>query len=91
MATGNLSQGKGLHLAHLNVRSMFGGHKFDVLKNQICNSGVDFFTISETWLNAAIPDKIIEVPNYTVTRLDRSWSGNQSNLPKNREVALHVS
>ena len=66
--------GKGPHLAHLNVRSTFGGHKFDVLKNQISNSGIDIFTISESWLTAAFPDKLIEVSPYTVTRLDRSWS-----------------
>ena len=82
IAAGKVSHGKGFHLAHLNVRSMFGGHKFDVLKNQICNSGIDLFTLSETWLNEAIPDKLVEVSPYTITRLDRTWSNNQNNTPK---------
>ena len=43
---GNL--GKGLHLAHLNVRSLLGGHKGDLLRSQISKSDLDVFTISET-------------------------------------------
>ena len=74
MAVNRLYHGKGFHLAHLNVRSMFGGHKLDLLKQQISNSGVDVFTLSETWLNAAIPDRLIETSSYNVCRLDRNWS-----------------
>ena len=36
--------GKGLHIAHLKVRSMFGGKKFDMLKMQIELSGFDVVT-----------------------------------------------
>ena len=71
--TGLNKYGKGLHLAHLKVRSRFGSHKLDILKKQIESSEVDIFTISETWLNSFIPDKIVEIPNYNVVILDRDW------------------
>ena len=65
--------GKGLHVAHLNVRSLMGGHKFDVLRHQIRQSGIHIFTISESWLGEAIPDKAVEIRGYNTARLDRSW------------------
>ena len=69
--------GRGLHLGHLNVRSLTGGHKFDILKHQIRNGGMEVFTLSETWLSESIPDKLVEIPNFNITRLDRSWNINQ--------------
>ena len=72
--TGLNKHGKGLHLAHLKVRSRFGSHKLDMLKKQDESSKVDIFTISETWLNSSILDNIVEIPNYNVVRLDRGWT-----------------
>ena len=66
--------GKGLHIAHLNIRSIMGGHSFDLTKHQIRNSNVDFFTLSETWLSESIPNEIISIEGYNVTRLDRNWN-----------------
>ena len=66
--------GKGTHFAHLNIRSVFGGRKLDMLKCQIRDSQIDVFTLSETWPNPAVPDQTIDVPSYTVIRCDRSWS-----------------
>ena len=60
--TGLKKHGKGLHLAHLKVRSRFGSHKLDMLKKQIDSSKVDIFRIAETWLNSSIPDKIVKNP-----------------------------
>ena len=75
--------GKGFHIAHLNVRSLMGGQKLEMLKNQIGESDVDFFTLSETWLTDAIPDGIINLPSYTLCRADRSWNGaNNGDAPK---------
>ena len=45
--------GKGVHLAHLNVRSVFGGGKLDMLKLQIEHSGIDVFSLSESWLTTS--------------------------------------
>ena len=58
--------GKGLKVAHLNVRSLLAGGKSDLLKLQIANSGVEIFTMSETWLTQAIPDELVRIPNYSV-------------------------
>ena len=76
--------GKGLNIAHLNVRSIMGGHKFEMVRNQIEKSNIDVFTISESWLSKAVPDRVIECMNYNVVRLDRGWSetGNDNALPK---------
>ena len=75
---GNLRMERGLHIAHLNVRSLVGGHKLDMLKHQIKESGIKIFTMSETWLTEAIPNKVIEIDGFETVRLDRSWrDGNE--------------
>ena len=74
--------GKGLNVAHLNVRSLLAGGKSDLLKLQIADSGVEIFTMSETWLTQAIPDELVRVPNYSVSRVDRSWGGHHNGPAK---------
>ena len=83
MIMDNLKLGKGLHMAHLNIRSITAGNKFELFKNQLYNSRIDVFTLSETWLSESIPDKVIEVPSYNITRLDRSWSNGNVNVRGN--------
>ena len=76
--------GKGLNIAHLNVRSIMGGHKLEMVRNQIENSGIDVFTISESWLSGATPDRVVECMGQSTVRLDRSWNdtGDSNALPK---------
>ena len=76
--------GKGLKVAHLNVRSIMGGHKLEMVRNQIEGNSIDVFTMSESWLSKAIPDRIIECMNYNVVRLDWNWNdaGDGEALPK---------
>ena len=75
--------GKGLHIAHLNVRSLMGGRKFDMVKEQIDKSGIDIFSLSETWLHEGIPNNIIDCQNYNIVRLDRGWNViDHNNRPK---------
>ena len=80
--------GKGLHIAHLNVRSMFGGHKSDILKRQIRDSGVHVFTLSESWLNGAIPNGLVEISGYNMVRADRSWGIGEGNQLYKRSGGL---
>ena len=68
-----LNLGRGLHISHLNVRSLMGGHAFDMTKHQIKENGIDIFTMSETWLTEAIPDKTVAIEGYSLVRLDRNW------------------
>ena len=58
------AHGKGLHIAHLNVRSMLSVNTLDLLLTQIRTSGIGVFTISETWLHQAIPSSHIAVDTY---------------------------
>ena len=75
--------GRGLHIAHLNVRSLMGGHTFDMTKHQIKESGIDIFTLSETWLTEAIPNKTVAIDGYSMVRLDRNWRDpNHGDEPK---------
>ena len=62
--------GRGLNIAHLNVRTMLGRHKFEMVRNQIESSNIDAFKISESSLSKAIPDRVIECMNY-IDRTDR--------------------
>ena len=57
--------GKGLHLAHLNVRSLLGKNKADLVKKQIGDSDIDVFTLSETWLTQAIPNTLVDIKKTT--------------------------
>ena len=74
--TVNAVEGRGLHIAHLNVRSLLGGHSFEMLKNQVESSKFNLFTVSESWLTEAVPDKSVEFSGYELIRLDRAWSDN---------------
>lgn len=64
---------KGLHIMHLNVRSLFS--KLDEIRLMMCNSKVGIVCFSETWLDASISDTEIEIENYVVLRKDRNRSG----------------
>ena len=67
---------KGLCVAHLNVASILGNHKFDMVKQQIEKSHLNVFCASETWLTEGVPDKLVEIKGYELARLDRKWKQN---------------
>lgn len=60
---------KGLQFMHINVRSLY--HKMDILKNALCNKSTGILGIIETWLNANIPDWLIQVNGFTSVKNDR--------------------
>ena len=64
----------GINIIHLNVASILGGHKLEMLRKQVENSDVHVFSASETWLHEGIPDALLEMKGYNLTRLDRLWS-----------------
>ena len=80
--------GRGLNIAHLNVRSILGGHKFEMIRNQIESSDIDVFTLSESWLSTAIPDRVVECMNYNMVRLDRQWNEKGDNSTPKRGGGL---
>ena len=67
---------KGLHLAHLNIRSLW--NKIDVVRQLIKESGIHMFSLSETWLNTAMNTSMIDIPGYSCIRLDRAWTENNT-------------
>ena len=64
---------RGLKIAHLNVASILGAHKFNMLKLQVEGRQLDIFCASETWLTMGIPEALIEIKGYNIARLDRKW------------------
>ena len=67
-----LNQLKGLpgfKVVHLNIRSLT--HKINQIKLDVPSSGIDILTISKTWLNDNIENKLTSIPNYNLIRYDR--------------------
>ena len=58
-------------IAHLNVRSLKRREHFILVKESILANKFDVFTISETWLNNTVSDLELEIPGYSLHRLDR--------------------
>ena len=68
---------RGLHLAHLNVRSL--ANKWDNVKANFMNSSIHILTFSETWLHEQLPNNMFHLSNdYTLLRLDRDWNDNNN-------------
>ena len=72
----NFKGKKGLHLAHINIRSLW--NKIDVVKQTVLTSGLSLISFSESWLNENIDDELIKIPGYICFRNDRSWIENNS-------------
>ena len=62
----------GLHFMHLNVRSLADIKKVDMIKLQFRNSGAHLIGLSETWLKDEIPDSLLRIEGYNISRLDRA-------------------
>ena len=69
---GLLSNG-GINIVHMNVASILGAHKFEMLKQQLESSNVQVFGASESWLSENIPNGLVSVSGFNSTRLDRKW------------------
>ena len=69
---------KGLHMAHLNVRSLV--NKWDNVKANFMNSGIHILSFSETWLHEQLPTNMFHLSDdYTLLRLDNN---NPNSPPK---------
>ena len=77
----NVKQMKGLHVAHLNIRSMV--NKWDTIKAQFTESGVHVIGFSETWLHDKLHSNLFHLnSSYDFIRFDRSWKEHDSNTAK---------
>ena len=78
IATRNLSfnpssQQTGLHIVHVNIRSLLP--HLDELKLTILKLNPDVIAVSETWLDHSVMDSEIEIDGYQALRYDRNRHG----------------
>ena len=72
-----ISNTKGMHMAHLNIRSLV--NKWDNTIANFMNSGIDTLSFSETWLHSQLPDNMFHMSDdYTLLRFDRNWNDNNN-------------
>ena len=77
----DIDAAKGLHVAHLNIRSLM--NKWDVFKAQFENTNLQILGLSETWLNDKLPNNLFEPSNdFTLILNDRKWSNTDNIGPK---------
>jgi hypothetical protein len=67
------SHHKGLHVAHLNVRSLL--KHIDELRLLLRNSNIHILSLNETMLCPEITDSEVELPGYKLIRCDRNRNG----------------
>ena len=45
------------------------------LEADLRNNDIDACVVSETHLKNDVPDTVLNIPNYKISRRDRNWSG----------------
>ena len=63
---------RGLHVAHLNVRSLWP--KIDSVRMLLDQGSLSVCGFSETWLHSNFTNDLLKIDGYSLTRLDRSWT-----------------
>ena len=81
---------KGIHLMHLNIRSLFCKNKFDMFKQQMSYSNIDVICISETWLREGLTSNILDIPGFRLLRMDRNWSENNM-IKKGGGLCMYIN
>ena len=77
----DIVEAKGMHLSHINVRSMT--NKWELIKLNFMSTNLHVIGISETWLNNKLPSELYTLSkDYTLIRNDRTWSDNNGIIPK---------
>ena len=67
---------KGITVAHLNIRSI--NRKLEEVVRILAQGDIDILCLSETWLNAYIPDHMISICGYNQLRHDRTNESGKS-------------
>ena len=77
----DIKEAKGIHIAHINVRSMV--NKWELLKMNCMCTNLHVLGISETWLSNRLPCELYMLSSdYTLIRNDRNWCDNNNNRTK---------
>ena len=56
----------GLHIIHVNARSLLSNMKMDMLKIWVESTGADVIVISETWLSKSVLDKDVAIEGFNI-------------------------
>ena len=76
----NLYGKQGIHICHLNVRSIV--NKLSQIKSLLKNSNIHFLGISESWCNEKITNNELAIENYNLVRQDRNFKANRKKEKK---------
>ena len=68
----------GLKFVHLNVGSLLVNSRIEQLRLQLKQNDFDIFGLSESWLTESIPNGLVQIEGYNISRLDRGWTVNNS-------------
>ena len=80
---------KGIHLAHLNIRSL--PNKWEVFKTQFMSSNLHILGVSETWLNDKLPSEMFKLSNeYSLIRNYRKWTDERTLETKKRQRGCYL-
>ena len=86
----DIKEAKGIHIAHINVRSMT--NKWELLKMNFMSTNLHVIGLSETWLNSKLPnDLYLLSDDFTLIRNDRNWKDlNATTIKKGGGVATYI-
>ena len=70
--TGILQGIRGVHIGHINMRSLFP--KIDLFRHLIEQSNIAVCGVSETWLNEMITSELVKINGFRFARHDRTWT-----------------
>ena len=86
-----IKQMKGMHTAHLNVRSMV--NKWDNIKAQFTDSKLHIIGLSETWLHDKHPSSLFILnSSFDFIRQDRNWKDpNCDTIKKGGGLGLYIN
>ena len=77
----DIKNAKGMHIAHLNVRSIM--NKWDTFKAQFGESNIHVLGISESWLSDKIPSSLLNLSHeHVLLRNDRKWTDDNTGSVK---------
>ena len=75
-------QSKGIKIFHVNVRSLF--NKIPEINSSY--NCCDVIIVTETWLNASIPDSAVMIPNFVLIRQDR----HETEMKKGGGICIYI-
>ena len=81
-------QSKGIHVLHMNARSMM--NKMDEIRLLAINTSATVIGITETWLDDSVVDSEVSIPNFSLVQKDRNRNGGGVAIFINNCIAFNV-